>query len=285
VPKADSSWAGVLGWCWYYGYGRNMRVSAVLIDIDGVLTVSWRPLQGAVAALRWLRAAGLPLALVTNTTSRPRASIATVLAEAGFPVSAADILTAPAIAAAYLKKNHPGARCMLLNSGQITEDLAGITIVRGDDPAPVDVVLVGGAGPEFSYQALNRAFGHLQGGAALVAMHRGMYWRTSDGLQLDSGAFVAGLEQAAGVEAEVVGKPAAAFFATALAHLGAGAAGTLMVGDDIETDVLAAQRHGLTGVLVKTGKYLPSAHRHASGTPDHVLSSFADLPALLENLS
>ena len=96
---------------------------------------------------------------------------------------------------------------------------------------------------------------------------------------------MAGLEQAAGVEAEVVGKPAAAFFATALAHLGAAAADTLMVGDDIESDVLAAQRQGLTGVLVKTGKYLPSAHRHASGTPDHVLESFADLPALLENLS
>jgi ribonucleotide monophosphatase NagD (HAD superfamily) len=82
----------------------------------------------------------------------------------------------------------------------------------------------------------------------------------------------------------VVGKPAAAFFATALAHLGADAAATLMVGDDIETDVLAAQRQGLTGVLVKTGKYLPSALHHASGTPDHVLDSFAGLPALLEHL-
>jgi ribonucleotide monophosphatase NagD (HAD superfamily) len=58
-----------------------------------------------------------------------------------------------------------------------------------------------------------------------------------------------------------------------------------MVGDDIETDVLAAQRQGLTGVLVKTGKYLPRTHRTASGTPDHVLDSFADLPALLEQLS
>jgi HAD superfamily hydrolase (TIGR01458 family) len=257
---------------------------AVLADIDGVLTVSWRPLPGAVAALRWLRAAGVPLALVTNTTSRPRAAIAAALATAGFPVSAADILTAPAIAAAYLNDNHPGAVCLLLNSGQITEDLAGITMARGDDPARVDVVLVGGAGPEFSYQAVNRAFGHLQAGARLVAMHRGMYWRTSEGLQLDSGAFVAALEQAAGVEAEVVGKPAAAFFVTALAHLGAGAADTLMIGDDIETDVLAAQRQGLTGVLVQTGKYLPRAHHHASGTPDHVLASIADLPALLESL-
>jgi ribonucleotide monophosphatase NagD (HAD superfamily) len=57
-----------------------------------------------------------------------------------------------------------------------------------------------------------------------------------------------------------------------------------MVGDDIETDVLAAQRQGLTGILVKTGKYLPSTHHRASGTPDHVLDSFADMPALLEHL-
>ena len=262
-----------------------MRVGAVLIDIDGVLTVSWRPLPGAVAALRQLRAAALPLALVTNTTSRPRASIAAALGAAGFPVTAEDILTAPAIAAAYLAEHHPGARCMLLNNGQIGEDLAGVALAGEDDAGPVDVVLVGGAGEEFSYAALNRAFGHLHGGAALVAMHRGLYWRTSEGLQLDSGAFVTGLEQAAGTQAEVVGKPAAAFFAGALAHLGADAAGTLIVGDDIESDVLAAQRHGLTGVLVKTGKYLPRTHRAASGAPDHVLDSFAGLPALLEQLS
>jgi len=261
------------------------RIRAVLIDIDGVLTVSWKPLPGTVAALHRLRAAGVPLALVTNTTSRTRASIASALAGAGFPVTAGDILTAPAIAAAYLHDRYPGARCLLLNSGDISQDLAGLTLVRPGGQAPADVVLAGGAGPEFSYQALNQAFGHLQRGARLVAMHRGLYWRTREGLQLDTGAFLAGLEQAAGTEADVVGKPAAAFFATALARLGASAAGAVMVGDDIETDVLAAQRQGLTGVLVKTGKYLPRTHQAASGTPDHVLDSFADLPALLEQLS
>jgi len=259
------------------------RIGAVLIDIDGVLTVSWQPLAGAVAALDRLREAALPLALVTNTTSRSRASIAAALAGAGFAVTAADILTAPVIAAAYLAEHYPGARCLLLNDGDIGEDLADVSLAGQDDPG-VDVVLVGGAGAEFSYQALNRAFGHLQRGARLVAMHRGLYWRTSEGLQLDGGAFVAGLEQAAGITAEVVGKPAPAFFTAALAHLGADAGRTLMVGDDIENDVLAAQRQGLTGVLVKTGKYLPRTHLGASGTPDHVLDSFAGLPALLDQL-
>ncbi|MFF4501196.1 HAD-IIA family hydrolase [Streptomyces sp. NPDC001401] len=264
-------------------------VRAVLIDIDGVLTVSWEPLPGAVEALRELRGAGLGVALVTNTTSRTRASIAGTLREAGFEVAAEDILTAPVATAAYLAEHHPGARCALLNSGDIGEDLEGVELV---DPADVDsdsvpgdsvpdVVIVGGAGPEFGYAALNRAFGYLQRGARLVAVHRNLYWRTDAGLQLDSGAFLAGLEQAARTEAEVTGKPSAAFFEAALARLGVDAGEAVMVGDDIESDVLAAQHVGITGVLVKTGKYLPETHRDASGTPDHVIESFADLPGLL----
>ncbi|MER6346987.1 HAD-IIA family hydrolase [Streptomyces sp. NPDC001595] len=259
-------------------------VRAVLIDIDGVLTVSWQPLPGAVEALREIRAAGLPFVLVTNTTSRTCASIAGTLADAGFPVSADDILTAPAATAAHLAERCPGARCYLLNSGEIEADLEGVRLVgeAGDEGADApDVVLVGGAGPEFGYAALDRAFGCLQRGARLVAMHRNLYWRTDEGLRLDSGAFLAGLEQAARTEAEVTGKPSAAFFGAALARLGAGADEAVMVGDDIESDVLAAQRAGLTGVLVRTGKYLPETHRAASGEPDHVVDSFADLPALL----
>ncbi|MFE0131125.1 HAD-IIA family hydrolase [Streptomyces sp. NPDC059037] len=262
-------------------------IGAVLIDIDGVLTVSWDPLPGAVAAMERLRAAGLPLALVTNTTSRTRASIAARLAEAGFPVTADDILTAPAVTAAHLREHHPGARCLLLNAGEIRADLTGVTLVDEYTEADenVDVVVLGGAGDEFGYAALNRVFRHLQRGAALVAMHRNLYWRTADGLDLDTGAFLLGLERAARAEATVTGKPSEAFFSAALAHLGAEPSATLMIGDDIESDVLAAQRSGITGVLVKTGKYLPETHRSASGTPDHVLDSFAALPHLIDRLT
>ncbi|WP_149830082.1 TIGR01458 family HAD-type hydrolase [Streptomyces tailanensis] len=256
---------------------------AVLIDIDGVLTVSWKPLPGAVEALAEIRGAGLAVALVTNTTSRTRASIAETLGGAGFPVTAEDILTAPSVTAAYLAERCPGARCALLNSGDIREDLADVDVIdEVEDAGTVpDVVVVGGAGPEFGYASLNRAFEHLQRGARLVAMHRNLYWRTDDGLQLDAGAFLAGLEKAARTEAEITGKPAPAFFEAALAHVGVGAEEALMVGDDIESDVLAAQRAGVTGVLVRTGKYLPETHRAASGRPDHVIDSFADLPTLL----
>jgi HAD superfamily hydrolase (TIGR01458 family) len=262
---------------------RLDAVRAVLIDVDGVLTVSWKPLPGTVEALRAVRDAGLGVALVTNTTSRTRASIARTLAEAGFPVEADDVLTAPAVTAAHLAERYPGARCALLNSGDVREDLAGTTLIddRDEDGGDVDVVVLGGAGPEFGYAALDRAFGHLQRGARLVAMHRNLYWRTEDGLRLDSGAFVTGLEAAARVEAEVTGKPSPAFFAAALRHLGVRAEQALMVGDDVESDVLAAQRAGITGVLVRTGKFLPETLEAADGTPDQVVDSFADLPRLL----
>jgi HAD superfamily hydrolase (TIGR01450 family) len=145
-------------------------VRAVLIDIDGVLTVSWEPLPGAVEAVQALRDADLPFALVTNTTSRTRARIAETLAGAGFPVGSDDVLGAPAATAAHLREHHPGAACLLLSSGDVADDLEGVRLVGPDDE--VDVVVVGGAGPEFSYEALDNAYGHLQNGAALVAMHR-----------------------------------------------------------------------------------------------------------------
>ncbi|GLW99651.1 TIGR01458 family HAD-type hydrolase [Microtetraspora sp. NBRC 16547] len=255
-------------------------VKAVLIDIDGVLTVSWRPIPGAADALSRLRDQGRAIALVTNTTSHTRAWLARTLTDAGFSVSLDDIVTAPTVTASYLASHHPRARCTLLNSGDIRADLPGVELVE-DDP---DVVIVGGAGPEFSYEALNQAFAYLHGGARLVAMARTLYWRTDRGLQLDGGAFLAGLEQAAGVEAEVVGKPSPAFFAAALDVLGASPAEAIMVGDDVQADVIAAQRCGISGVLVRTGKYLPRAHQLADPAPDHVIDSFADLPALLDAL-
>jgi len=261
-------------------------IKAALIDIDGVLTTSWHALPGAVEAMARLRRMGLGLRLVTNTTSRTCSWMATRLSAQGFPVHPEDILTAPGLTAHYLTARYPGARCLVLNNGDLRKDLPGVNQV-GLDAQDVDVVVLGGAGPEFGYDALNRIFSHVQAGAALVAMNRNFYWATDDGLRLDTGTFLAGLEQATGVSAVMTGKPAATFFTSALELLGTDPADALMVGDDIDSDVVAGQAVGLGGVLVKTGKFLPRDLDRAAPAPapDNVIDSFADLPDLVDRLN
>jgi len=250
-------------------------IAGLLLDIDGVLTVSWQPLPGAVEAFAELRALGLPLRLLTNTTSRTRKSIAATLSELGFAVTAAEILTAPAATAAYLRQTLPGAQCHLLCSGDIAADLDGVTLTKTGEAA--DVVIIGGAGPKFSFERCNEAFNLLLRGAQLVAMHRNLLWRTADGMSLDAGAYITGLEQAAGIEAVVVGKPSRAFYGAALSELGTGAAQTVMVGDDLKADIGGAQEAGIAALLVRTGKFLQAEFDRSEVRPDAVLDSIADV--------
>lgn len=252
------------------------NIEGLLLDIDGVITVSWRALPGAVAAVAALRAKGPPMRLLTNTTSRTRSSISDALASEGFAIPPAEILTAPAATATYLRKAHPGARCWLLSSGEVAAELGGVNLVGDADPA--DVVVIGGAGPEFSYERINHAFHLLSKGAALVAMHRNLLWRTERGLDMDSGVYVAGLERAANRQAEVVGKPSKLFYGAALAALGTTASRTLMVGDDIEADIAGAHDAGIRTVLVRTGKFREGDLVRAPVRPDAILDSIADLP-------
>ncbi len=253
-------------------------VDGVLLDIDGVLTVAWEAIPGASEALVEVRDRGVPLRFVTNTTSRTRSEISVLLRKAGFAADVEEILTAPAATAAYLRANHPGGRCFVLTSGDVSADLIGVELVT---EGPADVVVIGGAGMVFTHDQLNHAFRLLLDGAGFVAMHRNIYWRTADGLSLDSGAYVMALEAATGLRAVVVGKPAPEFFGSALEALGLPKERVAMVGDDIVNDVLGAQTAGLHGVLVRTGKYRRDAVESADGRPEVIIDSVADLPELL----
>jgi HAD superfamily hydrolase (TIGR01458 family) len=252
-------------------------VDGVLLDIDGVLAVSWEPIPGAIETLEWLRSEGTPFRLITNTTTDTRAGLAERLGAGGFSLSADEIVTAVVATGTYLRKEHPGASVFLLTDGDPREDLKEIALT--DTPEEADVMVLGGASEVFSYETVNRVFRRLKDGAPLVAMHRNLYWRTSEGWELDGGAYVTGLEEAAGVEATICGKPSREYFESALAMLGVGAARAAMVGDDILNDVMAARAAGLTGVLVRTGKFQPSDLE--KGEPDAVLDSIADLPSWL----
>jgi HAD-superfamily subfamily IIA hydrolase, TIGR01458 len=256
-----------------------MDVDGLLLDIDGVLAVSWEPIDGAIETLGWLREQGMPFRLITNTTTHSREALAGTLRDAGFAVDPTDVVTAVAATAEYLRTHHADARVFLLSDGDARADLEGVMLVSADEHA--DVVVIGGACDDFTYAALNHVFGLLNDGATLIGMHRNMYWRTAEGLQLDGGAYVAALEEATGTKATICGKPAPAYFEAALEMLDVPVARAAMVGDDVVNDVLGAQAIGMIGVLVRTGKFKPADLERDDGAPDHVIGSFADLPTLL----
>jgi HAD superfamily hydrolase (TIGR01458 family) len=270
-----SAWAAIREGC----QTRAVDVDAVLLDIDGVLVTSWEAIPGAVETMAELRTAAVPFRLLTNTTTHTRDELAATLRDAGFDVAPAEILTAVVATGAYLRAHHPVASVALLSDGDPRGDLGDVRLVPLGEPA--DVVVVGGASDDFTYAALNALFRNLMDGAVLVAMHRNLYWRTADGLQLDAGAYVAALEEATGVTATVCGKPAAAYFAAALDEIGVPADRVAMVGDDVVNDVAGAQTAGIRGVLVRTGKFRPDDLEREDASPDAVIDSVADLPDLL----
>ncbi len=184
-------------------------------------------------------------------------------------------------AARYLTERYPGEACLVVNEGSLRQDLEGVATVG---PSDAGVVLLGGAGPGTGYDELDAVFKLATEGVPVVALHRNTRYQTSEGPALDMGAFIVGLEAAAGVEIPIVGKPAPEFFGAALADLGVDAADAVMVGDDIGSDVRGAQAVGMTGVLVRTGKFRPSDLEGSGAAPDHIVDTIGDLPGLLGSL-
>jgi HAD superfamily hydrolase (TIGR01458 family) len=252
-------------------------VKGVLLDLDGVLTTSGRSLEGAHDAIAALRRAGMPFKILTNTTSMTRRDLLSRVKDAGFDLRADELLTAATASADYMRKHHRGASGFLITKRDLSEDFEGIKLTDTD----ADVVVIGGAEDGFTYPRLNRAFQMLMNGATLLAMHRGLYWQTDEGLMLDAGAFVRGLEEAAGVTATLVGKPARPFFESALDALGVSAGEAVMVGDNVRSDVNGAQAAGLRAVLVRTGVFRPEQVERAEREPDAIVDSIGDLPGLI----
>jgi HAD superfamily hydrolase (TIGR01458 family) len=254
-------------------------MAAIVLDIDGVLHVSWEPIPGAAEAIKELREAGHRLRFVTNTTTRLRRELVDALERIGIELDEEELQTTPFAAAHALA----GQRVLALTMPRITDDLKGIELV-GD---AADAVLIGGADESpvtnqvFSYMNLARAFHELEGGAELYCLHRNRWWQTSRGPLLDSGAFVAGLEYAAQTEATLLGKPSPAYFEAALEALDADPELTWMVGDDLEADIGGARRMGMKTVLVRTGKFRKQELVDSTVKPDGVVESIAALPAWL----
>jgi HAD superfamily hydrolase (TIGR01458 family) len=250
-------------------------VRGVLIDVDGTLLADDRAIPGAPQVIERLRAEGVPFRVTTNITRLSRAAIAAMLQECGVRVDARDVIN-PSILARRRVIESGRHRAALLVARGTRADFEGI---EESETSPAWVVL-GDLGRGFTRERLSTAFRCLRDGATLLALHRIRYWHDpAEGWVLDVGAYAAALEYAAGVEAEVVGKPSIGFFQLALAELGLPAGEVVVVGDDPETDVIGGRAAGCRTALVRTGKSSADHGVAAGPAPDLTLESVRELIA------
>ncbi len=248
-------------------------VRGVLCDVDGTLISGSREIPGAAAALQRLGAAGIEFRLTTNTTRFSRAGIVGVLTAAGFDIDVEQVLNPAVLARRRILASGARRAALLVAEGAET-DFDGVERVE-DDP---DWVVMGDLGERFDWQVMQRAFTWVRQGARLMALQRNRFWDSGDGvLRIDAGAFVAGLEYASGVAAELVGKPSAIFFEEAVGSLGISPADVLVVGDDVTTDGAGGAAAGCRTATVRTGKFEDRQLNETGFRPDLLIDSFADL--------
>jgi HAD superfamily hydrolase (TIGR01458 family) len=250
------------------------HVRGILADMDGVWFVDNEAIPGAVKALARIRERGIPLRIISNTTRKTREQLAAKMTGLGMPVDPGEVISTPRVAAQWLR-SHGVRTARLLITEDIRDEFAGIE----SSPHP-EAIVIADIGNAWSYDLMSELFHQVMDGARIVALHRGRYWQVADGLKLDIGAFVVGLEYATGVSATVIGKPSPEMFEAAMRDMNLSPADVVMIGDDVRQDVGGAQAAGIRGVLVKTGKYRPDLTA-GDVTPNLVLDSIAALATAL----
>ena len=271
-------------------------VEAFILDADGVLILKGEAIPGSSEALARLDARGTPYRVVTNFSLAHRSTLAARFAEGGSPIAAERFITASSAAAAYTRTRFAGRPLYVLAAPDALREFDGQHLLTREEAearsSEVAAVVIGDGGDDLSYRNLDTAFRVIRGGAAFLAMHRNPWWLTPRGPTLDAGAAVVGLEYATGRKATVLGKQSPVVFRQALDGLRADlgrrvpAGSVAMVGDDPNADVRAAQRVGLRGILVLTGKV--AAHEAAKQVdgrrraPDAIAPSLAEVVAALD---
>ncbi|KAI5606705.1 phospholysine phosphohistidine inorganic pyrophosphate phosphatase, partial [Silurus asotus] len=250
---------------------REMK--GVILDMCGVLYDSGEgggvPIEGSVEAVRRLKSSDLQLRFCTNETQATREKFVGKLTRMGFDIDVGEVFSPAPAVVAILKE-----RCLrphLLVHDDLLPEFDGV------DKSNSNCVVIGDAADNFSYQNMNTAFQILISleKPLLFSMGRGRYYKETDGLKLDVGVYMKALEYACDLEAEVVGKPAPMFFQSVLNDMGLQPHEVLMIGDDLVNDVRGAQRCGMKGLQVRTGKYRPSDERDPTVTADGYVDNLA----------
>lgn len=253
--------------------------SRFVLDLDGVVWTGDEPVPGAPETIRSLREAGKRLVFVTNNSSQTHETYAKRLADIGAQGDSAEIVTSADATARLLSTAIPALRgraAYVIGGPGLQEKVreVGLRVSEADDPTECSLVVVG-FDRELTYDKLRRATLAIRAGATFVASNADPTYPAADGLWPGCGAIVAALQAATGVDPMVAGKPEPIMLEVAREQVGGSPA--LMVGDRIETDVLAAQAVGWPSALVLTGATGVPELAAAPAWPDFVLRRLADL--------
>ena len=249
----------------------------LVVDMDGVLYRGTTAIPGTREFLAFLREQGIGFVLATNNATRTPQQFVAKLAGMGVEVFPSEILTSAQATAGYLAGVAPrGTRVFVVGMDGLCSALrdAGFELVE-DDPEYVV------AGMEFtiSCERLAQASLHIRAGAAFVGTNPDLTFPSERGMVPGAGSLLALLEAATGVKPRVIGKPETSMMEQAMARMGATAATTAVLGDRLDTDILAGQRAGLCTLLVLSGVTDRPSLAHAEIQPDFVFEDVADLTA------
>ncbi|XP_057307573.1 phospholysine phosphohistidine inorganic pyrophosphate phosphatase-like isoform X2 [Hydractinia symbiolongicarpus] len=252
-------------------------LKGLLLDIYGVLINSTdagpKLIDGSLDAVQRLKSASIPLRFCTNESQLSQEKVVERLRSLGFPVEAHEVFSPiPAVKNILHKRN--------LRPYTILHDNARDVFNEFDHANP-NCVVIGDAGKNFTYDALNEAFHVLMNHPVLITMGYGKFYKENDQLVLDVGAFSKALEFSCNVTPTIVGKPSEDYFKTALNDMGVTPSEGMMIGDDIVGDVGGAQNCGMRGVQVRTGKYRSTDEPHLTVKPDGYVDNLKEAVDLI----
>jgi 4-nitrophenyl phosphatase len=252
-------------------------IKSLIIDMDGVLYRGTEVIAGTREHLDFLREREVAFTLATNNATRTPQQFADKLAGMGVRVGAHEILTSSQATASYLAGiAAPGTRVFVVGQDGLRSALRdeGFVLVEGDG----EYVVVG-MDFEVCYEGLARAGLQIRAGARFIGTNPDKTFPSERGILPGAGSLLAFLEAASGAKPTVIGKPETAMMEQAMARMDARPESTAVLGDRLETDILAGQRAGLVTLLVLSGV---TDRRMLSGSeiqPDLVYEDVRDLHA------
>jgi NagD protein len=247
---------------------------AWLMDMDGVLVREQHAIDGADRFLGRLRELGRPFMLLTNNSIYTPRDLAARLRASGLDVPESAIWTSALATARFLSDQRPGGSAYVVGEAGVTTALheAGYTLTERD---PDYVVL--GETRTYSFERITQAIRLIADGARFIATNPDNVGPTPDGPLPATGSVAALISRATGVDPYYVGKPNPLMMRSALNAIEAHSETTAMIGDRMDTDIVAGLEAGLETVLVLSGVTTPGEVEAYSYRPSRIVDSVADL--------